>query len=218
MSSEQDASSIPDGSHLIALTSFCKTTHVSMNVHRVSMDWSGIMNEEQYRKKPLPCDPGTSWEADRCQVDIHGCTCLCYRRQRWCCSASRHQELELWSILNILKRPHSLEELGDFQLHKTIPTEQETFCIVIITLPEWKGNCCLASPVCASQMIVVWKNEIEHFWMHNYKQCGTLKTVRVWNQQIHLTKLEGRVKAIAAAASVLVIVLGACSTQESSTE
>lgn len=24
-------------------------------------------------------------------------------------------------------------------------------------LPEWKGNCCLASPVCASQMIVVCK-------------------------------------------------------------
>lgn len=23
-------------------------------------------------------------------------------------------------------------------------------------LPEWKGNCCLASPVCASQIIVVW--------------------------------------------------------------
>lgn len=28
-------------------------------------------------------------------------------------------------------------------------------------LPEWKGNCCLASPVCASQIIVVcdWKKK-----------------------------------------------------------
>lgn len=26
-----------------------------------------------------------------------------------------------------------------------------------LTVPEWNGNCCLASPVCASQMIVVCK-------------------------------------------------------------
>lgn len=32
MSSEQEARSIPDGSHLMALTSFCKTTPISTNV------------------------------------------------------------------------------------------------------------------------------------------------------------------------------------------
>ena len=32
-------------------------------------------------------------------------------------------------------------------------------CESVCVSPEWKGNCCLASPVCASQMIVVWNGK-----------------------------------------------------------
>lgn len=49
-------------------------------------------------------------------------------------------------------------------LLKSLIRNKEESCSSLINcenLPEWKGNCCLASPVCASQIIVVcgWKEK-----------------------------------------------------------
>lgn len=156
MSSEQEASNMPDGSHLMALTSFCKAQNLLVGFLR---ETDGIRTDMQH-KKCLPCGLGRSWGAGRCRGDTRGCTCLCCRRQKWCCSASRRRVLGLWNILM-----HMAAFMCGLWAENTTTTKQENIHNMLLllrlqivhSLPEWKGNCCLASPVCASQMIVVWK-------------------------------------------------------------
>lgn len=45
-----------------------------------------------HRSAALPCVPGRSWQVCPDPAYTHGCTCLCYRRQTCCCSASPHPE------------------------------------------------------------------------------------------------------------------------------
>lgn len=44
----------------------------------------------------LPCGPGRSWQVCPDPACTHGCTCLCCRRQTYCCSASPRREPALW--------------------------------------------------------------------------------------------------------------------------
>lgn len=115
------------------------------------------------RNSSLPCVPGRSWGVGRCRDDTRGCTCRYCRRRRWCCSASPRPGLELWDV-SFVNEPHKHNHKG-----KTLLTTQPH-----LALPEWKGNCCLASPVCASQMIVVWK----------IKKDGQLENSSRWKQNI----------------------------------
>lgn len=74
MSSEQEASSIPDGSHLMALTSFCKTQH-SLGWPSVEskMRWDEVKSEKSIYSVSLEGLEG-SVAAEATYVDAHVCT------------------------------------------------------------------------------------------------------------------------------------------------
>lgn len=96
MSSEQDASSIPDGSHLMAFTSFCKQTNMFIccwrTVNPDTREWVSVCCS--------PCALGRTWADAHFPGGTHGCTCQCCRRRRCCCSASPRPAPELQEFRN----------------------------------------------------------------------------------------------------------------------
>lgn len=74
-------------------------------------------------------------------VDVQG---------RRCVNSFIYLFLKAEHTVALMRRFLSAAGQGDVQ-------KTTVFCIKqqVWSVPEWKGNCCLASPVCASQMIVV---------------------------------------------------------------
>lgn len=182
MSSEQEASSIPDGSHLMALTSFCKTqcSLTWLSRERYCVRWGQTEREGKKRVEKLltvwPWKVFRGRSLPRRHTWMHMSVLQEANVVLFCQSTSSAGAVEYF---NAHVHNHYGERLW---AHNTNTTKQETFSRVFIiynelTLPEWKGNCCLASPVCASQMIVVWKmklhfnTRVQHFSRNQYTEC-----------------------------------------------